>query len=195
VEPPPADLTARLGRPGSYQPGSYQPGRSGPAARPPARRRGLAVTLIVAGVILALALAGLALKLKRRDDAGTSGATTPPVSAPVAAPSSGAASSPAGAVALGPAQVVQKYYRLLNEHRYLAAWELGGRNGGSGSYGTYVAGYTGTASSRVQILSVSGDVVTARLTATQDNGVVKVYQGTYTVQASEITHFNVIRTA
>ncbi len=192
VAPPPADLTARLGPPGAYQPGRAP----GPPVRPPARHRGLAVTLLVAGVVVVLVLVGVAIRLKHRDDTtGTAGGTTPPVTALGASSPATAASSPATSVTLTPGQVVQEYYQLLNEHRYLAAWELGGKNGGSGSYSAYVAGYADTANSSVQIQSVSGDVVAAKLTATQTNGVVKVYQGTYTALDGKITHFHVIQTA
>ena len=41
------------------------------------------------------------------------------------------------------------------------------------------------------ILSVNGNVVTARLTARQKNGTVRVFQGTYTVEGGVITQFDV----
>jgi hypothetical protein len=192
VAPPPADLTARLGPPGAYQPGRTP----GPAVRPPTRHRGLAITLLVAGIVVVLVLVGVAIRLKHRDDTtGAAGGTSPPVTALGASSPATGASSPATSVTLTPGQIVQEYYQLLNQHRYLAAWELGGKNGGSGSYSAYVAGYAGTENSSVDVQTVSGDVVTARLSATQSDGLVKVYQGTYTVQDGRITHFNVIRTA
>jgi hypothetical protein len=149
----------------------------------------------VVGLVAAVALVGLAIRLKHRNDlAASAGGTTPPVTAPASSPAT-VSSSPAAAVALTPAQVVQRYFRLLNEHHYLAAWNLGGKNNGSKSFPDYVDGYSGTANSSVEILSVSGNVVTARLTATQSDNTVKVFQGTYTVQDGVITQFNVTRTA
>jgi hypothetical protein len=43
----------------------------------------------------------------------------------------------------------------------------------------------------VKVLSVAGDVVTARLTAHQANGTVKIFAGTYTVEDGAITQFDV----
>jgi hypothetical protein len=42
---------------------------------------------------------------------------------------------------------------------------------------------------------VSGDLVTAQVTAEQTNGTVKTYQGTYTVTSGVITQFNVRQTS
>ncbi len=47
------------------------------------------------------------------------------------------------------------------------------------------------ASDTAAILSVSGDIVTARLTALQTNGAVNSCQGTYTVKNGVIAGFNV----
>jgi hypothetical protein len=43
----------------------------------------------------------------------------------------------------------------------------------------------------VTILSVSGNVVTARVAALQTDGTLKTYQGTYTVNNGVISQFNV----
>jgi hypothetical protein len=43
----------------------------------------------------------------------------------------------------------------------------------------------------VTVLSVTGDTVAARVTATQANGTVKIFQGTYTVGNGAITAFDV----
>ena len=45
------------------------------------------------------------------------------------------------------------------------------------------------------ILSTSGRVVTARLTATQTDGSIRTYQGTYTVTSGVITSSDVSRTS
>jgi hypothetical protein len=85
---------------------------------------------------------------------------------------------------------VRSYYAAINHHRYPRAWRLGGRNTGS-TYPSFVSGFATTAHDRVMIQSVSGDVVTAEVTAEQTDGTVKTYQGTYTVTGGVITQFNV----
>ena len=79
-----------------------------------------------------------------------------------------------------PTDTVRAYIAAINGHHYARAWRLGGRNT-SGSYSGFVSGFAGTAKDTLTILSVSGDVVTARLSAGQTDGTVDTYQGTYTV--------------
>lgn len=79
-----------------------------------------------------------------------------------------------------PTDTVRAYIAAINGHHYARAWRLGGRNTG-GSYRGFVSGFAGTAKDTLTILSVSGDVVTARLSAGQTDGTVDTYQGTYTV--------------
>jgi hypothetical protein len=79
-----------------------------------------------------------------------------------------------------PTDTVRAYIAAINGHRYDRAWRLGGRNTG-GSYSGFVSGFAGTAKDTLTILSVSGDVVTARLSAGQTDGTVDTYEGTYTV--------------
>lgn len=79
-----------------------------------------------------------------------------------------------------PMDTVRAYIAAINGHHYARAWRLGGRNTG-GSYRGFVSGFAGTAKDTLTILSVSGDVVTARLSAGQTDGTVDTYQGTYTV--------------
>ena len=43
------------------------------------------------------------------------------------------------------------------------------------------------------IVSVTGNIVTARLTARQTDGTIKTFEGTYTVSGGAITQFNVLR--
>jgi len=92
----------------------------------------------------------------------------------------------------GPAATVRAYVAAINGHRYARAWRLGGRNAG-GSYAGYVSGFSTTARDTLAIVSVSGDVVTARLTAQQTDGTVTAYQGTYTVHHGVITGFDVLQ--
>jgi len=79
-----------------------------------------------------------------------------------------------------PPDTVRAYIAAINGHHYARAWRLGGRNTGR-SYSSFVSGFAGTARDTLTIVSVSGDVVTARLSAEQTDGTVDTYQGTYTV--------------
>jgi hypothetical protein len=56
-----------------------------------------------------------------------------------------------------------------------------------------VRGFGTTAKDTLTILSVSGHVVTARLTAVQTDGSLQVYEGTYTVDNGVITTSNIDR--
>jgi len=98
---------------------------------------------------------------------------------------------PAGAPA-GPAATVRAYVAAINGHHYARAWRLGGRNTG-GSYSQFVSGFGTTARDALTIVSVSGDVVTARIAAHQTDGTEATYRGTYTVDNGVITGFNVLQ--
>jgi hypothetical protein len=91
-----------------------------------------------------------------------------------------------------PRATVRAYVAAINGHHYARAWRLGGRNTG-GSYLNFVSGFTGTAKDTLTIVSVSGDVVTARLDAQQTDGTIQTYQGTYTVHRGVITGFDVVQ--
>jgi cytoskeleton protein RodZ len=92
----------------------------------------------------------------------------------------------------GPAATVRAYVAAINGHDYTRAWKLGGRNTGQ-SYPSFVGGFSTTARDTLAIMSVSGDVVTARLTAQQTDGTVDTYQGTYTVDRGVIIGFDVLQ--
>jgi cytoskeletal protein RodZ len=92
----------------------------------------------------------------------------------------------------GPAAIVRAYFAAINSHDYARAWSLGGQNAG-GSYASFVSGFSTTATDTLAIVSVSGDVVTARLTAVQTDGAVDTYQGTYTVHHGVIVGFDVVQ--
>ena len=92
----------------------------------------------------------------------------------------------------GPAATVHAYIAAINDHDYARAWSIGGQNTGW-SYSSFISGFSTTARDTLTILSVSGDVVTARLTAQQTDGTVKTYQGTYTVQNGVIIGFDVLQ--
>ena len=92
----------------------------------------------------------------------------------------------------GPAATVRAYIAAINGHHYRRAWHLGGRNSSS-SYAAFAQGFSSTAKDTLIILSVNGNVVTARLVAVQTDGSVKTYQGTYAVEDGVITKSEVAR--
>jgi serine/threonine protein kinase len=181
VVPPPA--------PGRYTADTYTP-------QPP-RRSWMGAVLIVA-VILVLGLAGALYAALRSHGTSTpssslsttnsSPATNTTTSPPVTT------SAPAPPVAAGPGSTVQAYIAAINAHDYQKAWNLGGDNTGQ-SYSQFVQGFNGTAKDTLSIQSVSGNVVTAQLSALQSDGTVKVYEGTYTVTNGVITHFDITQTS
>jgi hypothetical protein len=123
--------------------------------------------------------------------------SAPPVTsaAPTTLPVTGSAAPTAPPPAAGgPAATVRAYYAAITAQDYARAWRLGGKYLGA-SYAEYVAGFSGTATDTVTISSVSGNVVTARLVATQTDGTVKTYQGAYTVTGGVITQFSVQQTS
>ena len=186
--PPPVQRQS----PGQRQspPGQRQspPGQPYPRGPGPVRPRRRSAAAIVIGCLVVLCLAGGAIALVR------SGALKSPASVGTARPVSHGSTTgttrKAAPVPTGPAATVNEYFTALNDHDYVKAWDLGGRNTGS-SYTDYVNGFSNTARNTVTIVSVSGNVVTARLTAPQTDGTVKTFQGTYTVNNGVITQFNV----
>ena len=115
----------------------------------------------------------------------------------LAGPKPGRVASPlhptvAARTPMRPSTAVRAYVAAINGHRYARAWRLGGRNAG-GSYPGFVSGFTGTAHDTLTIVSVAGDVVTARLSAQQTDGTVATYQGTYTVHHGVIVGFDVVQ--
>ncbi len=120
----------------------------------------------------------------------------PSGSATTARPSGSATSArPSGSATgqlTGPAATVRAYVAAINGHDYARAWRLGGRNTGR-SYPSFVSGFSTTVRDTLTIVSVSGDVVTARLTAQQTDGTVDTYRGTYTVDSGVIIGFEVLQ--
>lgn len=206
-----APWSGQPGAPGTWQPGPGQPGQSGPGwwtsvsgpesstpgqgtpwAPPPSRpRRRRGGLLVLIGLVAVLAVAGVAFAVLHARAAGTPQAVgSPPVShsaRPSTPPSASGQPSPSG-----PAATVEAYVAAINSHDYARAWNLGGRNTGS-TYPAFVNGFQTTASDTLTILSVSGNVVTARISAQQTDGSVQTYQGTYRVAHGVITHFHVVR--
>ncbi len=125
---------------------------------------------------------------------GSATSAQPSGSATSAQPSGSATSArPSGSATgqlTGPSATVRAYVAAINGHDYARAWSLGGRNTGR-SYPDFVNGFSTTARDTLTIVSVSGDVVTAELTAQQTDGTVDTYQGTYTVYSGVIIGFEV----
>ena len=132
------------------------------------------------GVVVLLAIVGVAFALlHHKPSPGQNPPTSPP-------PTSHPATS-APATGLAPAATVQAYFAAINAHDYAKAWALGGKNTGSSSYSSFVNGFNDTAKDDVTVVSVVGNVVTVKLAATQTDGSVQHYQGTYTVTNGVIT--------
>ena len=93
-----------------------------------------------------------------------------------------------------PAETVRAYFAAITNRDYAQAWKLGGQHTGS-SYTGFVSGLSTTGKDTVTILSASGNVATARLTAEQTDGTIKIFQGTYTVTNGVIVGFNVRQVA
>jgi hypothetical protein len=151
----------------------YQPG--GPPVRP---RRGRRWPL-VAGLVVLLAVVGVAFTLLHHKP---SPGQSPPKSPP---PSSHPATSAPQASA-GPVATVRAYFAAINAHDYAKAWALGGKNTAP-SYSSFASGFNDTARDKVTVVRVAGSVVTVRLAATQTDGSVQHYRGTYTVVNGVIT--------
>ncbi len=78
--------------------------------------------------------------------------------------------------------VVEQYYQDITNHDYAAAWALGGKNIAGPDYKAYVAGFSTTASISLGTVSEFGaSQVQAVIYATQTDGTVKTFAGTYTV--------------
>jgi eukaryotic-like serine/threonine-protein kinase len=103
-----------------------------------------------------------------------------------------AAGSPRSASHLAsPARTVQAYFGAINASNYAKAWRLRGDPGNTKAFRQFVAGFSGTANDKINIIAVRGDVVTAQLIARQTDGSVKFFSGTYTVSNGVIVTTNV----
>jgi serine/threonine protein kinase len=164
--------------PWSQSPPPQPPGRYQPRGAPARPQRGRKWPVVL-GVVVLLAIVGVAFTLlHHKPSPGQSPPTNPPTSHP-------ATSAPA--VAATPVATVRAYFAAINAHDYAKAWALGGKNTGSSSYSTFVNGFKDTAKDDVTVVSVVGNVVTVKLAATQTDGSVQHYQGTYTVTNGIIT--------
>jgi hypothetical protein len=164
-------------QPGRGQAGRGQAGRSqaGRSRAHPHRARNVVLALLIT-VIGLCGVAGIAYKLAHRRDRAL-----PPVTVYRTVPAT---------AGQGPALTVREYFAAINHRKYQVAWRL---SGARESFLTFRAGFAGTAHDTVTILSVNGNVATVSLAATQTNGTVKTYQGTYTVTGGVISATNVQR--
>ncbi len=91
--------------------------------------------------------------------------------------------------------VVQQFYQDISNQDYSDAWALGGDNIGGSDYAAWAAGYDTTASVLLGTFSAFGsDQVQASLTATQTDGSVNTYEGSYTVSGGVIVAANIVQT-
>ncbi|MFF3919424.1 hypothetical protein ACFYZB_39550 [Streptomyces sp. NPDC001852] len=90
--------------------------------------------------------------------------------------------------------VVEEYYRDINAGNFGAAWDLGGRNIAGMSYSDWVAGFDTTRSIEVNAVNTTDSgQVDADIRATQSDGSVKEYQGTYTVSDGAIVSADIVQ--
>jgi hypothetical protein len=165
-----------------------------------------------AGAILVAALTGCGVQaatvprpavthtVYRTVPAKPAAATTAPPTA-TAAPQTATTQPPVQAPAAPAPQfvnaeaVVAQYYQDITDQNYQAAWLLGGNIIGGSDYAGWVAGYATTASIALGTASDFGsDQVQAALYATQTDGSVRSYEGTYTVTSGVITAASIVQT-
>jgi hypothetical protein len=92
--------------------------------------------------------------------------------------------------------VVSQFYQDLTNHDYWDAWQLGGDNIGGSDYNGWVAGYATTASIDITSYGTWNDgTVWADISATQTDGSIRAYSGTYTVANSVIVSANITQTS
>ncbi|GAA2735739.1 hypothetical protein [Streptomyces nogalater] len=82
--------------------------------------------------------------------------------------------------------VVTTYYDHLNAGNFQAAWSMGGSRLFGGSYSDWVAGFSSTARIDVSVSDNGGGQVAAEIRATQTDGSVQVFRGTYTVAGGQL---------
>ena len=107
-----------------------------------------------------------------------------------------AAPAPASLQLTNGVAVVSQFYQDLTNHDYWDAWQLGGDNIGGSDYNGWVAGYATTASIGITSYGTWNDgTVWADISATQTDGSIRTYSGTYTVANSVIVSANITQTS
>jgi serine/threonine protein kinase len=135
--------------------------------------RGRNLTLALIAVLVLGGLAGIGYRLFHHQDA---------------APPPAASGQTGPAAAQHPALIVHDYFFDINHRHFVAAWNLTEKDG---QFKTFRDGFVGTRHDSVRITGVHGNVVSATLRAVQTDGIVKVFQGTYTVTNGVISSTNV----
>jgi hypothetical protein len=120
----------------------------------------------------------------------------PPTVTKTAAPTSvPSASTPAGIQAVTPWAVVSEYYGDIESGDYAGAYALLSSGSVTGqTYQQFVNGFACTSYENLRELGTAGNMVTISLDATQCDGTLNHYQGTYTVQNGLITAADVSQT-
>jgi hypothetical protein len=128
--------------------------------------------------------------------------TARPVASETSAPTTPAPSptestpAPAQPAMTDASAVVMQFYADITDQDYSQAWQLGGDNIGGLPYDSWVAAYSTTASVTVGTIAGFGPgQVQATIIATQDDGSVNTYQGTYTVENGQIVAANIQQTS
>jgi hypothetical protein len=85
--------------------------------------------------------------------------------------------------------VVQQYYDYINAKDFSSAWAMGGRYIGGSDYNAWVAGYSTTSYVALSTWDYypGYNAVGVTITATQTDGSVRTYEGSYTVNGGDIT--------
>lgn len=92
--------------------------------------------------------------------------------------------------------MLDQYYQDITNGDYAAAWALGGDHISGVPYGQWVAGYGTTASITLGTYSeFNATTVHAEIIATQADGSVNTYEGTYTVIGGVITAASIVQTS
>ncbi|MFE1172512.1 hypothetical protein [Streptomyces sp. NPDC058773] len=167
----------------------------------------LMAALVVAGVVAAVVLSSSTGSSYDGETIGISSSPTPtPDPAIGSLPPTGLTSSPPSYYESPPptdftsptpadtspspesaSAVVEEYYRDINARDFSAAWDLGGKNIGGTSYSQWKSGFDSTAAIELSAVDDgSFGQVSAVLHATQTDGSVRVFQGTYTVSDGAI---------
>jgi hypothetical protein len=85
-----------------------------------------------------------------------------------------------------PASVVLAYFAAINAQDYQQAWNLGGENLDS-TYQSFVSGFTNTSQDSATAQDIDASTASVQLTATQTDGSVQNFSGTFTVVNGVIT--------
>ncbi|MGW7486433.1 hypothetical protein [Streptomyces sp. NPDC054786] len=134
---------------------------------------------LVAILALVMVLAGVGAFAGTAQANSTGSATTATTTAIATTASTHAVAQPAP----DPADVVQAYFRVLNDRDFLSAWALGGRQHIAGqTYDAFVRSFNEVSKYEVRIDSVEGNKVAVELDATQIDKTHRHYAGTYTVE-------------